>query len=291
MKFGLFAINYGTCADPDVAVGVARHAEAAGFESVWTGEHVVLPDPQPPRATLPPTLPLLDTVVSLGLIAATTTTIRVGSGIIVLPFRNPVVLAKELATVDVVSSGRLLVGVGAGYVRREFDAVGVPMAERGRRMDDYIDAMRALWSMERPRHRGPFVSFSGVDAHPRPLQRPAPPILVGGESRGALRRATTRGNGWYGFGLDPAETRLCIDELGRMAREYGRPPDLGELELTVTPVGPFDRATVQRYEELGVHRLVLLPQPDADREHRHAPVPVERILRNVDAVAETIIHA
>jgi alkanesulfonate monooxygenase SsuD/methylene tetrahydromethanopterin reductase-like flavin-dependent oxidoreductase (luciferase family) len=186
MKFGLFAINYGTCADPDVAVGVARHAEAAGFESVWTGEHVVLPDPQPPRATLPPTLPLLDTVVSLGLIAATTTTIRVGSGIIVLPFRNPVVLAKELATVDVVSSGRLLVGVGAGYVRREFDAVGVPMAERGRRMDDYIDAMRALWSMERPRHGGPFVLFSGVDAHPRPLQRPRP---ADPRRRGEPRRA------------------------------------------------------------------------------------------------------
>src|SRR4030095_13282539 len=231
MNLVLSAINYGTCADPDVAVRVARHAEPACSEWVWTGEHVVLPDPQPPGATLPPTLPLLDTVVSLGLIAATTTTIRVGSGIIVLPFRNPVVLAKELATVDVVSSGRLLVGVGAGYVRREFDAVGVPMAERGRRMDDYLDAMRALWSMERPRHRGPFVSFSGVDAAPRPLQRPAPPtlragqlrarrvsragphapppppgpparpILVGGKSRGARRRATTRGNGWYGFGL------------------------------------------------------------------------------------------
>jgi probable F420-dependent oxidoreductase len=291
VKFGLFAINYGSCADPETAVRVARHAEAAGFESVWTGEHVVLPDPQPPGFSMPPTLPLLDTVVSLAFLAASTTTIRLGSGIIVLPYRNPVVLAKELASVDVVAEGRLLVGVGAGYVAAEFDAVGVPIARRGARMDDYIDAMRALWSMEHPRHDGPFASFSGVDAHPRPLQRPGPPILVGGESRAALRRAVTKGNGWYGFGLDPALTRECIETIDELAREHERPPELGRLELTVTPVGPFDADVVREYEQLGVDRLVLLPQPDVDRYHRHAPVPVELILRTVDTVAETFIRA
>ena len=290
MKFGLFAINYGSCANPDTAVRVARHAEAAGFDSVWTGEHFVLPDPQPAGFSMPPTLPLLDTIVSLGFLAASTSTITLASGIIVLPYRNPVVLAKELASIDVVANGRLIVGVGAGYVAEEFGAIGVPMARRGERMDDYIDAMRALWSMHHPQHSGPFVSFSGVAAHPRPLQRPAPPIVVGGESRAALRRAITKGNGWYGFGTDPLLAGQCVETLRQMTGEYERPAELGELELTVTPVGPLDRGMVEHYEQLGVHRLVLLPQPDADREHRHAPVPVERILRNIDTVAEMIIN-
>src|SRR6266705_7229124 len=145
MKIGLFAINYGTCADPEVVVRVARHAEAAGFESVWTGEHVVLPDPAQPGFTIPPTLPLLDSVVGLTLVAAHTSTIKVASGIIVLPLRNPVILAKELASVDVVSGGRLIAGFAAGYVPAEFAASGVAMAERWARMDEHLGVLRALW--------------------------------------------------------------------------------------------------------------------------------------------------
>jgi probable F420-dependent oxidoreductase len=290
VKFGLFAINYGTCADPEIAVRVAQHAETVGFESVWTGEHLVLPDPQPERFALPPTLPLLDTVVALSVVAANTSTITLASGIILLPLRNPVVLAKELASLDVVSGGRLVVGVGAGYVAAEFDAVGVSMADRGRRMDDYIDAMRALWSMDHPHHDGPFVSFTGLNTHPRPAQQPGPPIVIGGESPSALRRAITRGNGWYGFNVDPPLARHCIDALAKLASEHERPPELGPLELTITPVGTLDHPTVEHYQQLGIHRLVLLPQPDADREHRHAPVPADRIIRNIDTIADTFIN-
>jgi probable F420-dependent oxidoreductase len=289
VRFGLFAINYGSCGDPDAAVRVAQHAEAAGFESVWTGEHIVLPDPQPDGFSLPPTLPLLDTVVALTLIAAHTTTIAVASGVVVLPLHNPVVLAKQLASIDVVSNGRLIVGVGAGYVAAEFDAVGVPMAGRGARMDDYLDAMQALWSTDHPHHLGPYVSIAGVDAHPRPVGASGPPVVVGGGSRAALRRAITRGDGWYGFNVDPDMTAQFVLLLDRMADEVERPSSLGPLELTVTPVGPLDEAVIDRYEQLGVTRMVLLPQPDADRAHRHSPVPVERILRNIDDVAERFI--
>src|SRR5437899_3355566 len=144
MKIGLFAIGHATCADPEVSVRVARRAEAAGYESVWTGEHIVLPDPRPSDVAFPPTLPLLDTTVALTLVAAHTSTIKLASGIIVLPLRNPVLLAKELASVDVVSGGRLIAGFGAGYIPAEFEAVGVDMASRGPRMDDYIAAIRAL---------------------------------------------------------------------------------------------------------------------------------------------------
>jgi len=289
MKIGLFAINYGTCADPEVAVRVARHAEAAGFESVWTGEHVVLPDPAPPGFTMPPTLPLLDTITALTLVAAHTSTIKVASGIIVLPLRNPVILAKELASVDVVSNGRLIAGFGAGYVAAEFAAAGVPMAGRGARMEDYIRALRVLWSMDRPAYRSRFVSFSGIDARPRPCQRPAPPIVIGGEAPAALRRAVMMAEGWYGFYLDVQETQRLVRALRKLGRECERPAGLGRLELTVTPAGPLDKAAVERYAELGVDRLVLLPQPDASPAQRHAPVPVDRILRNIDTVAQQIL--
>jgi probable F420-dependent oxidoreductase len=289
VKIGLFAINYGTCADPETAVRVAQHAEAAGFESLWTGEHVVLADPQRPGSPFPPTLPFLDTIVAMTLVACQTTTVKVGSGIIVLPQRNPVILAKELASVDVVANGRLIVGVGAGYIPDEFAAVGASMASRGARMDDYIQALRALWSMDHPRHHGPFVSFAGIDAHPRPVERTGPPIIIGGESPSALRRAVTMAEGWYGFNLDLALARQCVDALSQTADRHDRPAGLGRLELSVTPTGTLTRGVVDAYEQLGVDRLVLLPQPDADRDHRHRPVPVDRILRNIDWVAERII--
>jgi probable F420-dependent oxidoreductase len=285
VKFGLFAINYGTCADPEVAVRVARHAEAAGFESVWTGEHIVLPDPAPPGFTMPPTLPFLDTVVALTLIASHTTAIRLGSGIIVLPLRNPVLLAKELASVDVIAGGRLIAGFAVGYVTAEFAAAGVPLAGRGTRMEDYIQALRALWSLPSPEYQGRFISFRGIDAHPRPVRRLGPPVVVGGEAPAALRRAVTMADGWYGFGLDVAETRRCVAELRRLSKEYERPAGFGPLELTVTPVGPLDQAAVSQYAGLGIDRLILLPEPSADRAHRHAPVPADRILRNIDHVA------
>lgn len=290
MKFGLFAINYGTCAEPETAVEVARHAEAAGFESVWTGEHVALPDPQPPGFVIPPTLPFLDTIVALTVVATHTSTIRVASGIVLLPLRNPVVLAKELASVDVISRGRLIVGVGAGYRPEEFAAVGVPIAERGERMDEYIAALRALWTMDRPSYHGRLVSFSGIDAHPRPVQRPHPPIVVGAESRPALRRAVTNANGWYGFSLDVAGTRRAVDTLHRLAAEHERPAALGRLEITVTPNEVMTRAIVDQYGELGVDRLVLLPQPGAPREARHRPVPRDQLLRNIDTAAAELLR-
>jgi probable F420-dependent oxidoreductase len=291
MTFGLFAINYGTCADPDAAVAVAQHAEAVGFESVWSGEHFVLPDPQPLGFSMPPTLPLLDPLVALALVASETQTLKLGTGILILPLRNPVVLAKGLASLDIVSRGRLIVGVGAGYIPEEFAAVGITMAERGARMDEYICALRNLWRAEQPRFDGRFVTLQGVDAHPRPLQQPGPPLVIGGESGPALTRAVMLGNGWYGFSLDLAETKDCVAKLQRIGDQRERRAELGQLELMVTPTGTLDRDTVEQYAELGISRLVLLPQPDAERADRHRPVPLPQILANLDSVADRLIHA
>jgi probable F420-dependent oxidoreductase len=286
MKIGLFALNYGPCADPEVAIDIARYAESAGLESVWTGEHIVLPHPRPVGLPFPPTLPFLDTTVALTWIAAHTTTLKVASGIIVLPLRNPVLLAKELASIDVASRGRLIVGVAAGYVRAEFAAAGVPFASRHARTDDYIAALRALWTMDHPRHRGPFVSFSGVDAHHRPLQSSGPALIAGGESRVALLRAVSLAEGWYGFDVDLPDR---LDALRELEREHDRPADLGPLEITITPTGQLDRSIVEHYEDLGVDRLVLLPQPDTDPSRKHRPVPPDQIKRNVDWIATALL--
>jgi len=289
VKIGLFAANFNACADPETAVEVAKAAEAAGFESLWTGEHIVLPDPKTPASPLPPDAPMLDTIVALTWLAAHTTTIRLASGIILLPLRNPLVLAKELASVDVVSGGRLIVGLGTGYLEPEFDALGVPLARRGERTDDYLRAMRAVWTMDQPAYTGEFVSFSGVDAQPRPLQRPTPPIVIGGGSPAAYRRAVTAGNGWYGFALDVDRTARCIEGLRETAERHERPEALGDLEVTVSPVGGFNRDVVARFDELGVDRLVVLPQADASREDRHALADRDALLRQIDQIHADVI--
>jgi probable F420-dependent oxidoreductase len=291
MKLGFFAINYGTCADPDAAVAVARHAEAVGFESVWTGEHFVLPDPRPRGFSMPPTLPLLDPLVALALVANETRTLNLGTGILILPLRNPVVLAKAVTSLDIVSHGRLIVGVGAGYIPGEFAAVGVPIAERGARMDEYIRVLRTLWGSHPPRFKGRFVTLQDVDAHPRPLQQPSPPLVIGGESGPALARAVTLGNGWYGFSLDVEETTDCVAKLQQIADQRERPAELGQLELMITPNGKLDRDTVEQYAELGISRLVLLPDPEVELADRHRPVPLAQILANLESVAERLIHA
>jgi probable F420-dependent oxidoreductase len=289
MRFGLFAMNYGTCADPASAVRVAQHAETAGFESLWTGEHVALPSPQPEGFSMPPTLPFLDTVVALTLIAANTTTIKIASGIIELPLHHPVVLAKQLASIDQVANGRLIVGVGAGYIEAEFAAMGVGLSERGRRMDEHLDAMRVLWSTPAPEFHGRYVDFAGIDAYPRPTAPSGPPIVVGGVSRGARRRAITKANGWYVFNTDQDLAREAVDVIRIEMDQNERPDSLGPLELTMTPVGPFDRGVADWYQELGVERLVLLPRPGAPSASRHEPVPLDEILRTIDTLAATVL--
>src|SRR5436189_5937599 len=145
MKFGLFGINMGACSNPDAAAKVAVAAEAAGFDSLWTGEHVVLPDPQVPPSPARPDTPLLDPAVALAFLAAHTRTIRLGTGIIILPQRNPLVLAKELASVDVLSRGRLIFGIGVGYLKPEFDAIGEPFDNKSSRTIDFLEELLETW--------------------------------------------------------------------------------------------------------------------------------------------------
>jgi probable F420-dependent oxidoreductase len=265
MKFGLHSVNLHTCGYPETAARLARAAETAGFESLWVADHVVLPDPPLPQRPMDPEMRLLDPVVMLTFYAALTTRIRLATGVIVLPQRQPLVLAKQLASLDVLSNGRLMFGLGVGWCAPEFQALGVPFDHRGSRGDDYLAAMRTIWAEEKPAYQGRYVTFAGVQAQPQPMQRPTPPIIVGGRAPEAFRRAVEHGHGWYGFGLDVEQTASDIKALRQAEQRYHRPADLGKLEISITPPGyEIDRATVQRYATAGVDRLVLRPQPALD---------------------------
>ena len=258
MDIGYFGANLGAFDNPDSIERLAVTAEAAGFESLWTGEHVVLIDPQRAPSPAPPRSPFVDTIATLAFLAAKTTRIKIGAGIILLPQRNPVVLAKELAGVDVLSKGRLHFGVGVGYVKGEFDALGIPFAERGARTSEHIEVIRTLWTHDQPAFDGRFTSFAGIQSRPLPVQKPHPPIHVGGMSPAALRRAVTQGNGWYGFHQDLDATATMLRALADMATRFERPKSLGRLQISVTPPGPVDRDTARRFEDLGVDRLIVM---------------------------------
>ncbi len=255
---GLFGINMGAAGHPADMARIARAAEDAGYESLWTGEHIVLPDPQAPPSPAPPETPMVDTAASLSYLAAITDTIKLGSGIIILPQRQPAVLAKSLASVDYLSGGRLIFGLGVGYLEPEMTACSTPMERRGDRSDEYLAAMRCLWSGDAVSFDGEFIRFDGVTANPKPVQNSIHTV-VGGHSMRAARRSVGLANGWYGFMRDPETTALDIERLRRAGDEVDRPADLGPLEISITPQRRLRDGDLEAYAELGVDRLILQP--------------------------------
>ncbi len=256
LKLALYGLHRGGSVDPETLVRRARLAEEAGFEALWVGDHVALPSGLPD----PPDQPRLEALVALTYMAAVTTRVRLGVGVIVLPQRQPVLLAKQLTSIDVLSKGRLTVGVGVGYIEAELRALGASLADRGARTDEYLAAMRALWDEPVPSFEGRFTGFAGVVQRPLPVQRPHPPIVIGGHSPATYRRAVQAGNGWFGWDLDPGETAAALARLRAAASRYERPAGLGELEVTITPPGTPGLETARQYAELGVHRLVVQPR-------------------------------
>src|SRR5438105_6488196 len=212
MKIGLVFSNVILFGTPDGARALAEAADETGVESLWTVEHVVVPEgyesPYPYSASgkMPggETAPIPDPLVWISFVAGLTKRVRLATGILILPQRNPVVLAKECATIDVLSGGRLTLGVGIGWLAEEFDAIGVPFAERVGRTEEYIRAMRALWSADET-HSGEFVSFKNARSNPKPVQEGGIPIVVGGHTKAAARRAGRLGDGFFpGRGDTPA---------------------------------------------------------------------------------------
>jgi probable F420-dependent oxidoreductase len=265
MKFGMLFANTMCFADAQGAELLGRTAEGAGFESVWTVEHVVYPDdytsryPYDPsgRMAMSASTPLPDPLVWLTWVAAHTRDLHLGTGILVLPQRNPLVLAKEVATLDALSGGRVELGIGVGWLREEFEALGVPFDGRGARTDEYVEVMRGLWETDHAGFSGRFADFAGVSSNPKPVERDGMgtrvPVHVGGHSTAAARRAGRLGDGFF-----PGEGKLTdlLAEMRTSAEEAGRDPD--GIEVTAVNLGVLGDdplVTVEKMAARGVHRL------------------------------------
>ncbi len=259
MKFGLRYASLGRFGGGAAAIELAQAAEAAGFESLWTVEHVVVPrdytSVYPYSATGrmgagPGDFPIPDPLIWLAYVSAATRTIKLGTAILIIPQRNPVITAKEVATLDAMSGGgRVLLGIGTGWLAEEFAALGVPFAERGARTEDYVAAMRALWSQECATHQGRYVRFENVYSRPQPPGG-CVPIIVGGDTRAAARRAGRIGDGYF-----PARgaTAALFDEMRRAAREAGRDP--AAIEITVS--APDDPQEIVALARAGIGRVMV----------------------------------
>ena len=262
MKLAIVPINVGV-GSPRRITAMAHKAEECGLESVWTFEHVIVP--QDYASTYPyhssgkmgvtPETPFMDPLVTLAHVAAKTTTLRIGTGINILPQTNPLLLAKQAATLDVLSSGRLMRGLGVGWLREEFDAMGTPFARRGARFDDYLVGMKKVWSGEVVEHDGEFIKWSGFKSYPPPKQRPHMPIIVGGTSDRAFRRVALHADGWFAPNANAEALAGQLERLHRVAEQHDRDPATIEVTAMWTRVKEPD--ALQRYEELGVSRLVV----------------------------------
>jgi probable F420-dependent oxidoreductase len=263
MKLGVFGLNSKATSRPSATTRLAKRCEELGYDSWWVGEHVVLPSPRVSPSPYEPTDAILDPLVHLAFVANATERILLGTGIIILPQRNPLVLAKQIASLDVLSEGRFVFGVGVGYLEPELNAIGVTLSERASRTDDHLAAMRAIWYDDAPvAFHGPHTDFSGIDAHPRPAGRI--PIVIGGRTPGAHKRSIEQGDGWYGFVLDPQHAADDVEALRVAHSRYARPAELGKLEISVTPGSPVTADSLKAYADAGVDRLIVRPLLDGD---------------------------
>jgi probable F420-dependent oxidoreductase len=263
MKVGLaFASSIGI--DGGSALEICRRAEAAGFESIWGGEHVILPDsiaskyPYTPDGKIPaePDTPIPDPLIWLAFAAAAAPTLRLGTCILIVPQRNPLVLAKELATLDRLSGGRVELGLGVGWLKEEFDALGIPWERRGARNDEYIAAMRALWAGPHAEFHGEFVDFAPVTCSPRPVQASIP-ILVGGDTDAAINRAVRLADGYFPGEGDVQRLGALIARLRAAAEKADRDPDSIEINAMFGAQMADPIAGIKQLAALGVGRIMI----------------------------------
>jgi len=287
LKIGLFPATVSPVATPEFLRALGEAADAGGFHSLWVPEHVLLfdeygsPYPYAHDGKIPVggENGMLEPFAALSFLAAVTSRVRLGTGICLVPQRNPVYTAKSVADVDWLSDGRLDFGVGIGWLAEEFQAVGVPWEKRGQRCREYLEVMRRLWEDDVSEHKGALYELPASRQYPKPLQKPHPPIHFGGESDAALRRVADVGQGWYGFSLDPDAVPERLALLTRLLEERGR-----QREDVLVSVCPYllgaDLEKVERYGEAGVDQ-VILPAFAFD---------VDGIRSLLDSFAETIVE-
>jgi probable F420-dependent oxidoreductase len=270
MRLGLHALGIGAGARREVIDAVAVAAQAVGFATLWVGEHVVMVDRGASRypyaadgqIAVPADADWLDPMIALSFAAAATSTIRLATGVLLVPEHNPVALAKQAASLDRLSHGRLALGIGVGWSREEFAALGLPFERRGARTDEYVAAMRTLWREDPASFAGEFVNFADIRVNPKPVREGRIPIIAGGNSDAALRRAARLADGWYGFNLaDAAHVSERITRLRHLCETAGRDP--AELEIAVALEHRPQAQDQHDLAQLGVDELVLVESPPA----------------------------
>lgn len=276
MEIGLFSIGTGRTAHPETISQIARKADEVGFAILWAPEHVVLFEEDAYRSRYPyndtgrigvAQADFLDPFTALTFAAAHSRRIKLGTGICLLPERHPLITAKLVASLDRLSQGRFVFGVGIGWLKEEFQALGIPPERRAERTCEYLEAMRTVWTQETPTFTGEFCAFPPLKSLPQPVQKPYPPILFGGNTEPALRRAVVNGDGWFGFNVAPAEAAPLVQRLRQFAEETGR--NVNQLVISLAPATKLPQVTLddlKRYREAGVQQVtVRLPTADPDR--------------------------
>lgn len=284
MNIGMTAIGIGKAARSNTIRAVVENAERLGFARLWAPEHVVLFDTQESRYPYSgdgkfmarSNIDLLDPFIGLTYAAAFSRRIRLATGICLVAEHNPLALAKVIASLDSLSSGRLALGVGIGWSSEEFAALGIPFERRAQRTCEYIEVMRKLWGEEKTSFSGEFVRFDGVRSFPKPSQGTKVPIIFGGESMPALRRVARLGDGWFGVKLNPDQAAAKIATLRKLMSEAGR--DMSELEIIISPYeNEVTADDLRAYHEIGVHEFVPFVRLPGD--DRKIPEALEHIAR------------
>ena len=270
MKLGLMFANSGPFANPQLMAHLAQAAERFGFESIWTVEHVVIPQdyqspyPYSPSGKIPGSedVPIPDPLLPLAYAAAITKTLRLGTGVMILPQRHPLYVAKEVATLDVLSNGRVILGIGSGWLKEEFDSLGLDFHQRGARTDEAIKSLRALWSPEAASSfHGKHFSFGPVKCFPKPIQKDGVPIVIGGHSRAAAKRAGRYGNGFFPAIAEPDKLKELFAMMAAEAKKAGRDPK--QIELSCMGRAKVD--SLKALQDIGIERVVV-PPPAYDPE-------------------------
>jgi len=264
MKIGVFATFMSPLATPAMIREFGRRAEDIGLESIWMGEHVTLfdkntfgyPGSKDGRIPVPPGGGMLDVVATFGFLAAATSKLRFGTGVALVPQRNPIYTAKEVCTLDWLSDGRFDFGIGVGWNKEEVEACGYSFHDRGARCDEFLEVMRKLWTEPVVDFTGKWIRLETCRLDPKPIQKPHVPIIVGGYADAAIRRAVRFGAGWYGFNRDPAGTREMVGRLDAALAKAGRKRGAG-FEIIMTPPAAMPLDAMQEYAEIGVDRLVV----------------------------------
>jgi probable F420-dependent oxidoreductase len=262
MKIGVFATFMSPQCTPQFIADFGRRAESAGLDSIWMGEHVVLfdrtefpyPGSRDGKLPVPEGAGMLDTVATFGFLASVTKTIRFGTGIALISQRNPLYTAKEFTTLDWLSGGRIDFGIGVGWCKEEVLASGYSWEDRGARSDEFLEMVTRLWTQPVANFQGKHFQLADCRLDPKPVQKPHPPILVGGHSAAALRRAARYGSGWYGFAIGPEQTAPVLQQLDKALAAEGRSRD--GFEIVITPPYRVSDDMLRGFADLGVDRVV-----------------------------------